>query len=117
MKEIKFRQPLKKGGFHYWGYIDGAFISPMTEFDASGESEQYTGINCNNGKEIYKGDTLEGGGSHPLEVVFGKYGWCIRFTDFGHTYTEPIDDDLFEHYNPDVIGNIHENPELLKEAK
>ena len=74
---------------------------------------QYTGLKDNNGIEIYEGDivTNEGAGCN-LTVVFhrGRYALSYQpikskpnFPDIGHV-------EIME-----IIGNIHENPELLEE--
>lgn len=62
--------------------------------------EQFIGLSDKNGKEIYEGDKLCNGTSTYI-VEWDKYkcGWNI--VEYGIHQVE-------------IIGNIHQNPELLK---
>jgi hypothetical protein len=59
-RPIKFRQKFKpkwdvlNEEYHYWGYIDDGFTSPMGQLMAVGGSEQFTGELDANGDEIYE---------------------------------------------------------------
>ncbi|MBF1486936.1 MAG: hypothetical protein HXN79_01235 [Prevotella pallens] len=89
---------------------------------------QYTGLKDKGGKEIYEGDILKTPRGFIGQVVFGRaeeecrhkvfgrmvvdcyttYGWIfVR----GDGYRCAIDDELLE---GEIIGNIHDNPELMK---
>ena len=83
---------------------------------------QFTGLIDKNGKEIYEGDILvwgeNGNKSLPLIVIFkhGAFGykyiedWFHPFAGNKNFTFNPLNTDVrFE-----VIGNIHDNPELQK---
>jgi uncharacterized phage protein (TIGR01671 family) len=92
---------------------DGFMTTPVNP-DTVG---QYTGLKDKNGKDIYEGDVLK------LDDDWEKYGaaaginYEVKFIDgcfrmkskngLGRGY-HLEDDSEFE-----IIGNIHENPELL----
>ena len=124
MREIKFRvydKDLAK-------YLEGCEIdSLMAELSAEGDSraviikqicparyifEQYTGLKDRNGKEIYEGDTVKG------DWLYGKDEHIVKYRDYGFypfTITDFDGDPMIQNADIEVIGNIHENPELLKE--
>lgn len=80
-------------------------IMPDIPFDIC-VPEQFTGLLDKNGKEIYEGDIVSDFGGINGIVVFENGMFCIKWDmqNFYPLITETTD----------VIGNIHENPELMK---
>jgi len=71
---------------------------------------QFTGIFDENKKEVYEGDLLKDEKGNVGEVFYIPAQFQIRWKHVDGTYDT---DDCFGYGN--VIGNIHENPELFKE--
>ena len=137
-REIKFRiwdldkkewlgesdpHSLKFYGFHLIG--ECMTVQSPTKWQVRGIIEQYTGLKDKNGKEIYEGDVVQipddwdeygiaAGQRYEVYFAYGGFrckpwGGCKRRGDKGYWIEDSED---FE-----VVGNVHENPELLQEYK
>lgn len=117
---IKFRQPVfrtENGSFikfHYWGYILDNFIAPKGTKSINGKfagekSEQFTGLKDRNGVEIYKDDILKFPNQTIGIVVWDDASFAIKSP--GSNAVDYEHSSVFE--RAVVIGNIHQNPELL----
>lgn len=79
---------------------------------------QYTGLKDKNGTEIFEGDILKKDGCWSIRIEYEDGTYWIKDLDKTRYNNEitciPIS--LFDINTWEVIGNIYENPELLKEV-
>lgn len=80
---------------------------------------QYTGLKDKNGTKIFEGDVVSGHlddlfpeDETRYKVIWDDYGWHIRNSTGTDTFEQGWARQYFE-----VIGNIHDNPELIDKIK
>lgn len=115
MREIKFRGKRLDNGEWVDGFVlfkqdkSEAVIAKLTDTESVCENVdpatvgQFTGLLDKHGKEIYEGDVVYIAGWGNTEMIFP---FTDLYDSLAHTeYGSDIEN---------VIGNIHDNPELLK---
>lgn len=126
MRKIKFRGKRLDNGEWWCGslvIINGRYFI----FSDEGRHEvdpatvgQFTGLKDKNGMEIYEGDILKNAHDDRLYVVKFWIGMFYASVEecnkgiFGGFPLHVLTENEESGYECDIVGNIHNNPELLK---
>lgn len=129
MREIKFRG--KRINNSKWLYGDlmhdtvgGCYVFPIDCAALYKENEvfpnsvgQYTGLRDKNGKEIYEGDIIRSFDSNGDTILHCIVWEEARFVALykGRNFSSKcfLKQDWLDEFDKEVIGNTHDNPELL----
>ena len=126
MREIKFRGKRLDNGEWLYGslvILNGRYFI----FDDANRHEvdpttvgEFTGLKDKNGKEIYEGDVIRSPLSedktrpHRIFYHTGNAAFMGALVDRKELCYLRLDQDWIYKFGKEVIGNIHDNPELIK---
>lgn len=143
MRTIKFRCKTKQGEWVIGYYVGKSSLDevailppPNVNYDIGyiNDSEcyyciadtlgQFTGLYDKNGKEIYEGDIVcfddtpycAYGNKYQGVVVIHRGAWCVKHYKkcFDEYFYSPLFVDDFASKKTTILGNVYDNPELLK---
>jgi uncharacterized phage protein (TIGR01671 family) len=125
MRNYKFRGKRADNGEWVYGYYhfddtghyDSHYITTSEFYVHEVISEtvgQFTGLTDKNGKEIYEGDIVvdKSWQNEKPQVVTWESRFLLTYTDGYGVQRYDYTGDFSKKF--EVIGNIHDNPELLK---
>ncbi|GAA3195579.1 YopX family protein [Lentilactobacillus kefiri] len=130
-REIKFRiwrapdEYTKVSWMESWDSLMNYSMSDIFQLDNPDDVlEQFTGLKDRNGKDIYEGDILAWHSNIYRKhdwvglVLYRGAGFAVQESDKSYSSPEWLDCACRKDANIiEVIGNVHDNPELLEVEK
>lgn len=106
--DLEYSKGLNRAMIHT--YTNDGFYLGQHQIDPDTVG-QFTGLHDKNGKEVYEGDIVEWGNLMGTKI-HSQIIYDERKFSFGDVKGDSED---IWCINSEVIGNIHDNPELMKE--
>ena len=89
--------------------LDDSGFDNYTEYEVATDTiGQYTGLTDKNGKKIFEGDIVRYKKNCPCKIEYINCQFAMMWENFYRDFEDVYDHDV------EVIGNVFDNPELLK---